>query len=124
MKIGDGSNVLRAYVFLKDGMHSPPVTLPIDAEVIASFIVRTRNAPSVIFTNTGDNEKITTMFGFIDQCQDKEFLQHELLPVLIPMQQGDIEPQNIEPIHWGYDDDQFSGEDMREWLNKEFHVDL
>lgn len=77
-----------------------------------------------MFTNTGDNEEITTMFGFIDQCQDKEFLQNELLPVLIPMQQGDIEPQNIEPIHWGYDDDQFSGEDMREWLNKEFHVDL
>ena len=33
--------------------------------------------------------------SFIDRCEDQDFLQKHLLPVLVPMQMGEMEPQEI-----------------------------
>lgn len=38
---------------------------------------------------------MNTFGTFIDRCEDQDFLQKHLLPVLGPMQMGETEPQEI-----------------------------
>ena len=42
-----------------------------------------------------DTPFLNTFGTFIDRCEDQDFLQKHLLPVLIPMQMGETEPQAI-----------------------------
>ena len=42
-----------------------------------------------------DTPFLNTVGMFTDQCVDFDFLQDHLLPVLIPMQMGKTEPQEI-----------------------------
>lgn len=65
---------------------------------IASFIVTNRNHQCTI-TDIGDNLIVTSLpGGFIDRCPNQSYLANELLPVLIPMQLGEVEPLEIEFI--------------------------
>lgn len=66
------------------------------AENVASFITATADKEDVTITSPFDTPFITARYGFIDKCIDQQFLTFELLPVLIPMQQGKIEPRPVE----------------------------
>ena len=70
-------------------------------ENIASFIVTNRNHQCTI-TDIGDNLIVTSLpGGFIDRCPNQTYLANELLPILIPMQLGEVEPLDIEFIDAG-----------------------
>ena len=58
---------------------------------IAAFIMKNQYAETTI-TNIFDVREIETVFGsFIMYCSNQKFLQECLLPVLIPMQRGEVE---------------------------------
>lgn len=64
---------------------------------ICAFIMENR-WKSVTITDMFDSFILNTyMGGFIDTCVDQQFLQDELLPELIPMQTGEVEPPKFEP---------------------------
>lgn len=60
-------------------------------EQIAAFIMANRFKSQVKIVNYLDITEIQTMGEFIDFCDNKHFLQNELLPVLVPMQKGEAE---------------------------------
>jgi hypothetical protein len=66
------------------------------AENIASFIVSHGQTKDIQIANPLDQTFITTLGMYIDQCTDQDFLQHKLLPVLIPMQKGEVEPKLVQ----------------------------
>ena len=60
---------------------------------IASFIM-SNQYQKVVITDLMDNLILNTMVGgFVDYCPRQKFLQKDLLPVLIPMQMGEINPE-------------------------------
>jgi hypothetical protein len=67
-----------------------------NAEQISAFIMKHRFQDSQ-FTNPLDVTEITTSGEFIFYCRDQEFLRTELIPVLVPMQRGKVEPTEFIP---------------------------
>ncbi len=74
------------------------VCLKADAVNSASFIVKNQLAPFIQIETLEDYPFLTARYGFIDKCYDQEFLRHQLLPVLIPMQTGETKPQELSVI--------------------------
>lgn len=62
---------------------------------IAAFIAKNA-AHDITITTPFDISFLTTYGGFVHYCADQKFLRTELLPVLIPMQRGEVEPPEIE----------------------------
>ncbi len=67
-------------------------------EQIAAFIMANRLKGQVKIVNFLDETEIRTMGEFIDFCYSKHFLQKELLPVLVPMQKGEVEVIKFVPF--------------------------
>lgn len=65
-------------------------------EQICAFILE-HDSDSVIITDVLDNLEIETSMGFIFYCRDQEFLRGKLLPVLVPMQMGEVEVPKFIP---------------------------
>lgn len=66
-------------------------------EQISAFIMKHRFGGRVKITNFLDIVEVQTVGQFIDQCDNKRFLNDELLPVLVPMQSGEIEVPEFVP---------------------------
>lgn len=67
-----------------------------NAENIASFLVANTEKSEMTITTPLDTVFIIARYGIIDKCMDQEYLIHNLLPVLAPMQMGQIEPKPVE----------------------------
>lgn len=95
-------NKVIGYVFNEDGMYDKKYYFENTTSNIASFIVQNSSNACVV-TNTADTLILnSTVGGFVDHCPNQRYLQEELLPVLIPLQMGDVEPQEIEFIETEY----------------------
>lgn len=67
------------------------------AEQIAAFIMKNRSVNQVKIVNFLDLIEVQTAGHFIDYCENKRFLNDELLPVLLPMQLGEVEVPEFVP---------------------------
>lgn len=67
------------------------------AEQIAAFIMKNRSVNQVKIVNSLDLIEVQTAGHFIDYCENKRFLNDELLPVLLPMQLGEVEAPEFVP---------------------------
>lgn len=67
------------------------------AEQIAAFIMANQFKGQVKIVNFLDLLEVQTVGPFIDFCESQHFLQNELLPVLVPMQQGEVEVVEFVP---------------------------
>jgi hypothetical protein len=72
--------------------------LKADAINIASFLVKNRLAPFISIDTLDECPLLTARYGFIDKCYDQDFLIHQLLPVLVPMQLGETKAQKLETV--------------------------
>lgn len=72
------------YVLDRNGMHYGKQLMDGSLESISDFIVSHPNNDCVI-TDVNDEFILSSMFGFIDRCPDKEFLE-ALRDVIIPKQ--------------------------------------
>lgn len=95
-------NKVIGYIFNKDAMYDKKHYFEDTPENIASFITQ-HQFNNCTITDTADNLICTSVVGgFVDQCPNQSYLQNELLPVLIPIQMGVTEPQEIEFIETEY----------------------
>lgn len=89
----DRHNLIRGYVYPHEGYrseywfeHSP--------SNIANFIMAHTDSREIILTDTMDNFILNTIGEFIDCCPDQALLQ-QILPHLIPMQMGEMQPEDL-----------------------------
>lgn len=66
------------------------------AKSIASFIAVEGLNGDIVITTPLDTMLLKTFGQFIDKCPDQEFLTKELLPILVPMQKQEAEPETAE----------------------------
>ncbi|MEX3623608.1 hypothetical protein [Viridibacillus arvi] len=66
------------------------------AEQIAAFVMAHRSE-RVKIVNIFDMLEIETSMGLLLQVTNQQFLANELLPVLVPMQQGEVEAVEFVP---------------------------
>lgn len=91
-EIGYGADVLLGYV------NGEQYVISLTPEQISAFIME-HLSDSVIITNVFDVPEITTVRGgLIMYCADKKFLMEKLIPVLAPMQMGEVKPPKFIPI--------------------------
>lgn len=86
-------NLVRGYVFPYEGYRSE-YWFEESPSNIANFIMQHRDAREIILTDTMDRKILNTIGEFIDHCPDQELLQ-QILPHLIPMQEGKAQPQEF-----------------------------
>lgn len=87
-------NKVIGYVFNSNGMYDKKYYFENTLENIANFITQNSHTNCTI-TDTADTLILSsTVGGFVEQCPDKHLL-NQLLPVLIPLQTGEIEPKEI-----------------------------
>lgn len=125
MKTGNYKDV-NGYIFNSEGMHSGPISLKWEPVTISSFIMKSCMASGkILITNMFDMPLLETIPGsfFLDYVDDKEFLSKELLPVLIPMQSGEVEIPSLEAIYVE-EGSGYSNEEAREFINKNFGTSL
>ena len=61
------------------------------ASNVAAFISQNRMAPELLICTLDYKMFLTARRGMIDMCPDRKFLVQELLPVLVPMQTGQVQ---------------------------------
>lgn len=93
------------YTYGENGYERTPIAA--NAENIASFLVANGEKSETVITTPLDTVFIIARYGIIDKCMDQEYLIHNLLPVLAPMQMGFKEPKPVEVFDetQGYDGD-------------------
>lgn len=114
-----------AYIYNREGYHTPAITIEATTEQVAGFIAATAESPRIIITDTGDNLVLNTMYGYVDKCVDKTFLE-KLLPVLMPLQMGDTEIPVL-TLGWGRWQDHSTEPDIKgfkEIIKNRFDVSL
>lgn len=90
-----GYPFLIGYAPAEGGLHEAFCLDP-DPVNLASFIVKMgKERGDLMICTPLDTPFLNTFGTFIDRCEDQDFLQKHLLPVLIPMQMGETEPQAI-----------------------------
>lgn len=63
---------------------------------ISAFIMK-YHMQNVIITDVFDDRLIETSMGFLTYCSNQQYLVHNLLPVLVPMQRREVEVPKFEP---------------------------
>jgi hypothetical protein len=58
---------------------------------VAAFISQNRIAPELLICTLDYKMFLTARRGMVDACPDRKFLVQELLPVLVPMQTGQVQ---------------------------------
>lgn len=102
---------LVGYAPLENGYHQAYYLDPAP-ENIASFIVKMgEERGDLMICTPWDTPFLNTFGTFIDRCEDQEFLQEQLLPVLIPMQMGQTAPQEIRLIENQENEESYDGLD-------------
>lgn len=90
-----GYPFLIGYAPVEGGLHEAFCLDP-DPVNLASFIVKMgKERGDLMICTPLDTPFLNTFGTFIDRCEDQDFLQKHLLPILIPMQMGETEPQEI-----------------------------
>ena len=90
-----GYPFLIGYAPAEGGLHEAFCLDP-DPVNLASFIVKMgKERGDLMICTPLDTPFLNTFGTFIDRCEDQDFLQKHLLPVLVPMQMGEMEPQEI-----------------------------
>ena len=90
-----GYPFLIGYAPAEGGLHEAFCLDP-DPVNLASFIVKMgKERGDLMICTPLDTPFLNTFGTFIDHCEDQDFLQKHLLPVLGPMQMGETEPQEI-----------------------------
>lgn len=90
-----GYPFLIGYAPAEGGLHEAFCLDP-DPVNLASFIVKMgKERGDLMICTPLDTPFLNTFGTFIDRCEDQDFLQKHLLPVLGPMQMGETEPQAI-----------------------------
>lgn len=84
------------------------------AEQIAAFIMEHKMKLNIRIVNAFDTLELSTSMGFIDYCGNQDFLKLRLLPVLIPMQQGEVEILAFTP----HTDEKYMIRNVRERSNE------
>lgn len=93
-----GYPFLIGYAPTEGGLHEQFYLNP-DPANIASFIIKMgRERGDLMICTPLDTPFLNTFGTFIDHCEDQNFLQNYLLPVLAPMQMGKTEPQEVKLI--------------------------
>lgn len=91
-KIGCGIELLYGYV------NGEEYIISLTPEQISAFIMEHQFEETII-TNAFDVTEITTVpGGSIMYCADQLFLMEKLIPILMPIQMGDVEPPKFVPI--------------------------
>ena len=67
-------------------------------ENVAAFIASAPVNKNYAFINSADTVRLFSMGNYLDLVMDKEYLNHELLPVLVPMQTGEKEIPEIKVL--------------------------
>ena len=119
----NGGKKVKAYIYNLKGCCSPPIYIGIDPTQIASFIVKTQKAPKIIITDCLDDFELDTMYGFVDKCVDKDFLD-KLLDILIPMQEGNVKPEELEILSWGVNEIYNKDNIMLPFIKENFLIEL
>lgn len=91
----DDEQALHGFVYDDTGRHGGPV--PLLARQIPAFIMHYRDAPRLVITNALDVCVLEVVGGFVHACSDREYLAQSILPVLAPMQAGEVEPPPFTP---------------------------
>lgn len=67
-------------------------------ENVAAFVASASVNKNYAFINSADTVKLFSKGNFLDLVMDKEYLNHELLPVLVPMQTGEREIPEVKVL--------------------------
>lgn len=78
---------------VKEHDQNKMVCIKAEPHDIAAFLTLHQKAPFIQMDTLHDFPFLTARYGFVDKCYDQNYLIHELLPVLIPMQMGEIKAQ-------------------------------
>ena len=104
----------RVYV-MKDGRYFDYFWVDGEEENLARIICRGSWTNSITVTDKFDNFVLNTMGNFMDRCPDED-LRQRLLKVLIPMQQGEVDPYekeiDFEPSSYRNDYDEMTKEEF------------
>lgn len=117
------TQTLKIYIYNNEGFHTPGIVIRNSYNQLASCIKHTENAPKIVVTDRNDNLLLNTVFGFIDKCTDKKYLE-KFLDVLIPMQKGKEDPSKLEVIDWGASQENNSSEIMIPFIKEKFNIDF
>lgn len=90
LRIEEGVDFLYGYV------NDEQFVIENDVKQICAFIME-HQFENVLITNVLDIPILETRMGFIDYCANQEFLIKELIPMLAPMQMGEVEPPEFVP---------------------------
>jgi hypothetical protein len=121
---GNGEEFVKAFIYNKQGYHTPGLTIRREPIQIASFIKVTKEAPKIVITDIDDNLELDTMYGFINICADQKYLKEELLPILIPMQEGKKKPISFEILDWGASEENNYAKVMIPFIKEKFNVEI
>lgn len=72
-------------------------------EQVSAFVMKYQYK-NVMLTDLLDIRLLETAMGFIQFCADQEYLSAKLLPVLVPMQRGEVEATKFTPHQIATDD--------------------
>ena len=116
-------DIIKLYIYNKEGFHSPPIYIKNTLENVSKAIARGINVPMIQLVDSLDYEVLRTLGEYIDICNDDEYLD-TILPVLIPMQEGEKDPFEGE-IEYYYDrDNQLTKEEFNVWILDKFNYIL
>ncbi|MCX7923858.1 MAG: hypothetical protein N3B21_17880 [Clostridia bacterium] len=121
---------LKAFLINSNGDDTHPIIIPNVPEQIASFVVMTKNANSILIIGDGGDTILTTSLGFIFNCPNQTWLMEKLYPVLIPMQRGEMDPVKIDMDFSAWQEetgciiDDAILEDIKLYIKENFMVDL
>ena len=71
------------------------ICIKADTENIAAFIAKYPLAPKITMETLDGHFLLDTRLGFIDKCYDQTYLATQLIPVLAPMQMGELDIPEI-----------------------------
>lgn len=118
------SDRVKAYIYNEEGQHSPPIYISHDPIQIASFIIKTKDSPRIVITDTMDEFELDTIYGFIDRCIDQYYLNNQLLDILIPMQEGKLKPHKLNILSWGVNEEFNKDSIMIPFIKEKLGIDL
>ena len=79
------------------GYHGKPVRIESTDENLCAFVARIKLNERYVITDLSDNFVLDTIGNFFDRCMDKDLLQR-LVPIITPMQMGEVEVPNVKYI--------------------------
>ena len=102
-------NNIKAHTYLvgyaQNGSEQTKKFMKPTAENIANFIMQNDEA-SIIITDELDLPIITAYQGYVNSCNDRNFMLYELQPAIIPIQRGEKEVGEIDEYQIDAEDTQ------------------